>query len=285
VNTFPKLSLTFFEKKMTSNEGIRKRKAKYAVPQAGMRMLSKVVKKAKEATMGAIVKLLDNEAAKNGGRVPKGLVPKVIQQFSIVAPGLTRDKINHYRKAHKKGHKRGATGSLLSQTTGATENLLQEDSEDDPAKERRLQGGRPKGTTMKASQEELESYQKASAEAAQEYKKALDGNTGKRRMKKGLLAHIIMDAKKRHNVEHLEIPEETIRSRLKRGSLNPSHRGTVSPMTGRVICKTSNKQKSNCGKGLEPPQPRTLGTSRDHGHKKTDTNSRKPTKFTRSNHS
>jgi hypothetical protein len=88
VNSFPKLSLTFFVKKMTSNEGIRKRKAKNAVPQGGI-MLSKVARKAKEATtwLGAIVKLLDNEAAKNGGRVPKGLVPKVIQQFATVAPG------------------------------------------------------------------------------------------------------------------------------------------------------------------------------------------------------
>lgn len=145
----------------------------------------------------------------------KGLVPKVIQQFAKVAPGLTRDQINHYKK---KFQTPSDTAGSLSEAA-ATENLLQEDSDDPAEVEKRQKGGRPKGTSMKASQEELESYQKASAEAAQEYKKALYGNTGKRRMKRGLL------------------------------------------------------------------QPHTLGTSRDHGHTETDTNSRKPTKFTRSNHS
>jgi hypothetical protein len=52
--------------------------------------------------MAAIVKLVDNAATKNGGRIPKGFVPEVIQKFSKVAPGLTRDQINHYKKNHKR---------------------------------------------------------------------------------------------------------------------------------------------------------------------------------------
>jgi hypothetical protein len=86
------------------------------------------------------------------------------------------------------------------------------------------------------------SYQKATSEAAQDYQNALDdvakeavhrrcnNKKGKRRIKKGTLNQIISDAKKRHNLEHLEIPRETIWSRLKRGSLVPTQRGLVSPM-------------------------------------------------------
>jgi hypothetical protein len=53
---------------------------------------------------------------------------------------------------------------------------------------------------------------------------------GKRRIKKGMLDQIIKDAKKKHNLEHLEIPKSTIKNRIQRGSLAPSHHGLVSPM-------------------------------------------------------
>jgi hypothetical protein len=39
--------------------------------------------------------MMNNAAAKNAGRVPRGFVPKVIQQLSKVVPGSTRDKIKH----------------------------------------------------------------------------------------------------------------------------------------------------------------------------------------------
>jgi DNA replication initiation complex subunit (GINS family) len=168
---------------MTSNQELRKREAKNAAPEPGIifsKAASKAAKEAREATMAAIAKLVDNAAAKNGGRVPKGLVPEVIQKFSKVVPGLTRDQINHYKKKHKRSATTGSDLTLgldahaaeasLSPTT--VSNNLPEDDADPPNK--RQKGGRPKGTTMKSLQAELENYQKASAEAARDYQNALD---------------------------------------------------------------------------------------------------------------
>jgi hypothetical protein len=63
---------------------------------------TKATKEARVATMVAIAKLADDAAVENGGRVPKGFVPKVIQKFSRVAPDLTRDQINRFIKKHKR---------------------------------------------------------------------------------------------------------------------------------------------------------------------------------------
>jgi hypothetical protein len=117
----------------------------------------KAAKEARVATMVAIAKLVDDAAVKNGGRVPKGFVPEVIQKFSRVAPGLTRDQINHYIKKHKRS---ATTGSEL--TPGLSpmtmfNNLPQDEA--DPAKKRQ-KGGRRKGSTMKSSQTDLEIIKK-----------------------------------------------------------------------------------------------------------------------------
>jgi hypothetical protein len=77
--------------------------------------LSLAASEARKATMESIADFLDNAAAKNGGHVPRGFIPKVIQQFSKVTPGLTRDQINHYyKKEYKKEHKSGPELSLAS---------------------------------------------------------------------------------------------------------------------------------------------------------------------------
>ena len=84
----------FVSKMMKST---RKGKARDAAPDPGTVVLSKLsmaASEARNATMASIAELVDDAAAKNGGRVPKDFIPKVIQQFSIAAPGLNRDKIN-----------------------------------------------------------------------------------------------------------------------------------------------------------------------------------------------
>jgi len=104
---------TFVSKMMTST---RKGKARDAAPDPGTVVLSKLslaASEARKATMASIAELLDNAAAKNGGRVRRGFVPKVIQQFSRVTPGLTRDQINHYYKKEKE-RKSGPESALAS---------------------------------------------------------------------------------------------------------------------------------------------------------------------------
>ena len=253
----------FVSKMMTSTQGLRKGKEKNAEPDPGTVVLSKLsmaASEARNATMASIAELVDDAAAKNGGRVPKGFIPKVIQQFSIVAPGLNRDKINYYRKEYEKKRKRGAlhggsdivtpessalAGLPQNDERGATNgsalvvvtpeslmasSLPQDDDTGPPRK--RQKGGRPKGTTVKSSQAEYDIYQKVCAEAARDFQNALDevAKTGKCRTKKGLLDQIIQDVKKRHNVEHFEIPPATVRKRILRKNLAPPHRGLVSPM-------------------------------------------------------
>jgi hypothetical protein len=160
-------------KTMTSNREVRKCEAKNAAPEPLRKLFHAATKAAKEArvaTMVAIAKLVDDAAVENGGRVPKGFVPKVIQRFSRVAPDLTGDQINHFIKKHKRS---ATTGSeLIPELSPMTtlNDLPQDDA--GPAKKRQ-KGGRRKGSTMKSSQTELESYQKAIAEAAQDYQNAL----------------------------------------------------------------------------------------------------------------
>ena len=69
----------FVSKMMTST---RKGKARDAAPDPGTVVMSKLslaASEARKATMASIAELLDNAAAKNGGRVPQGFVPKVIR--------------------------------------------------------------------------------------------------------------------------------------------------------------------------------------------------------------
>ena len=226
----------FVSKMMTSTQGRRKGKEKNAEPDPGTVVLSKLsmaASEARNATMASIAELVDDAAAKNGGRVPKGFIPKVIQQFSIVAPGLNRDKINYYRKEYEKKRERGALhgGSDIVTPESLLASSLRQDDDAGPPRKRQ-KGGRPKGTTVKSSQAEYDIYQKVCAEAARDFQNALDevAKTGKCRMKKGLLDQIIQDVKTRHNVEHFEIPLATIRKRISRKNLAPPHRGLVSPM-------------------------------------------------------
>jgi hypothetical protein len=105
----------FVSKMMTST---RKAKSRDAAPDPGTVMLSKLslaASEARKATMASIEELLDNAAAENGGRVPRGFISKVIQQFSKVTPGSTIDQINHYyKKEYKKEHESGPKLALAS---------------------------------------------------------------------------------------------------------------------------------------------------------------------------
>jgi hypothetical protein len=69
-------------------------KGKNAAPDTGtiaLSQLSRAASEARKATMATISELVNNAAEKNGGRVPFGFIPQVIQHFSNVVPGLTRD--------------------------------------------------------------------------------------------------------------------------------------------------------------------------------------------------
>jgi hypothetical protein len=119
---------------MTSTQGLLKGKEKNAELDPGTVVLSKLsmaASEARNATMASIAELVDDAAAKNGGRVPKGFIPKVIQQFSIAAPGLNRDKINYYRKEYEKKHKRGTlnggTSDIVTSESSALAGLPQND--------------------------------------------------------------------------------------------------------------------------------------------------------------
>jgi hypothetical protein len=229
-----------------STQELRKGKGKYAAPDAGtvvLLKLSRAASEARKATMATISELVNNAAEKNGGRVPFGFIPQVIQQFSNVVPGLTRDKIKHYyKKEYKNKRKRGlpqndgrgatSNGSALVVTPDEPllASSLPQDDASPPTK--RQKGGRPKGTTLKSSQAELTLYKKACDEAARDFQSAVDevAESGKCRMKQGLLDQIIQDTKRRNKLEHLEISKKMIRMRISRRSLAPPHRGLVSPM-------------------------------------------------------
>jgi hypothetical protein len=178
---------------MTSNQHKSKAKNAASTPQ----LLSEAAKSAREATMATIARLVDDKAAKSGGRVPYGFYPDVIQEFAKVVPNLTRAMIKHYRG---KGKRRAsdlteldanATEATLSPMT--VSNDLPQDDAGPPKK--RQKGGRPKGTTIENSQEEIERYKKAVAEVAQDYKNALDDvekqalhhSSGRRHIRKGTL--------------------------------------------------------------------------------------------------
>ena len=74
-------------------------------------------------------------------------------------------------------------------------------------------GGHPKRITIESLQAELERYKKAVAEAAQDYKNALEdgekevihhSSKWRKRLPKITLDQIIKHARKQHNVNHIE---------------------------------------------------------------------------------
>ena len=120
--------------------------------------------------MATIVRLVDDKAAKSGGRVPYGFYPDVIQEFAKVVPNLTIAMIKHYKG---KGKRRASDLTELdANATEATSSPTTVSDAGPPMK--RQKGGRPKGTTIENSQEEIKKYKKAVSEVAQDYKNALD---------------------------------------------------------------------------------------------------------------
>jgi hypothetical protein len=128
--------------------------------------------------------------------------------------------------------KRGTTNGSALVVTPESLLAISLQQNDASAPRKRQKGGRQKGTTVKSSQAEHNIYQKACAEAAQDFQNALDEFAKMRKchMKKGLLDQIIQDAKKRNHVTHLEILKATMRKQVVCKSLAPCHPGLVSPM-------------------------------------------------------
>ena len=212
---------------MTSNKELGKEASN-----AGMQLVCKGAScSARQVIMESIAGLVDKAAASNGGRVPRGYVSKVIKQFLHLAPGLTRHQIFHCRRGDHSNSKRSATTMSSNSSASARENLTAVADDDAMSNEnKRQKGGRQNGTTIMSSHTELQRYKKACAEAAQEYSNARQNVAKGCRLKKGTLNQIIDDVKKKHSLEQLDISKYTIKNRVSRGSLAPSHRGTVSPM-------------------------------------------------------
>ena len=102
---------------------------------------------------------------------------------------------------------------MSSNSVSAGENLVAGTAGDEAMPSDQKKGGRQKGATIMRSHTELERYQKACAEAAQEYNNAHQNISKGSRVERGALNQIIEDVKEKYNLEHVDIAKETIRTR------------------------------------------------------------------------
>ena len=90
--------------------------------------------------------------------------------------------------------------------------------------------GRPKGSTMQKKKEDVNNYKECVNAITKEYNNKLTFHKENRqRLMKGHLEAIIEQKKEEFGVSD-DIPAATIRTRIKRGSLAPTHPGTSPPL-------------------------------------------------------
>jgi hypothetical protein len=210
---------------MTSNQEQRNEDAA-----AGTLLLLKAASScAKKAVMASIVELVDNAAGNNGGRVPRGFIPKLIQQFASVAPGLTRHQIDHYRKLQKRSAaimsttSEGLTASeastsTMSQMIVSTDDLQENTEEADPQKKRDIKVAikrEPLSSAHNLSWNGIKKLAQRPLKTTRMHSTPLQARKQSfvtSQMKRSRQARppnmIIKDAKKRHDIEHLEIPKK-----------------------------------------------------------------------------
>ena len=90
--------------------------------------------------------------------------------------------------------------------------------------------GRPKGSTMQKKREDINNYKECVNAITEEYHNKLTFHKENQRwLMKGHLEAIIEQKKEEFGVSN-DIPAATIRTRIKRGSLAPTHPGTSPPL-------------------------------------------------------
>lgn len=108
--------------------------------------------------------------------------------------------------------------------------LTEENQDQDDGSQKKA--GRPKGTTNEKKLEELNKYKACINEVVRKYKAALDelkSDPSRKQLRKGVLSNLIQETKVKHGVEK-DINPKTIRQRVLRRNLYPTHSGAVSPV-------------------------------------------------------
>ena len=89
------------------------------------------------------------------------------------------------------------------------------------------EAGRPKGSTDQRKREDIQNLNKCMHDITDSYETELTLRKGQnKRVKKGYMEQLILEKKGEFGVSN-NISVETVRSRIKRGSLGPTHRGTA----------------------------------------------------------
>jgi len=201
-----------------------------------------MAKKSREMILDLHVKRMILERQQNSGRLPDGRMQEILDSLiNQGIPNATRYTLHNHEERMRVRQSRdevtvpgsviidnnnignaNASGvSTLSEITNADENSTNK-------------GGRPKGSTVKSRLESDKQLCKAIECAASEIMK--EQNTAKSsstKLAKGRIKAIISMAHKEFSLnEHIDIPRETMMSRVKRGNALgwQGHKNTTTPM-------------------------------------------------------
>jgi hypothetical protein len=121
--------------------------------------------------------------------------------------------------------------SISSPSTGSNTTDSYTESQDLPqAMISSTKAGRPKGSTMQKKRDDINNYKECVNAIAEEYHNELTFHKEKsKRLMKGYLEAVIEQKKDEFGVSD-DIPVAMIRTRIKRGSLAPTHPGTSPPL-------------------------------------------------------
>ena len=205
-----------------------------------------MAKKTREMILDLHVKRMILERQQNNGRLPDGKMEDILE--SLKSQGIdnaTRCTIyNHEERVRRdtvslpgsvpgsvvidKGNNSGRTTnanspvSILTEQTGTDASAVNK-------------GGRPKGTSsrarMEADRQLSEAIECAATEIIKEQSQAKSSHT---KLVKGRIKQIIATAHEQHSLkDHIDIPRETVMSRVKRGNAKgwEGNANTVTPMT------------------------------------------------------
>ena len=118
---------------------------------------------------------------------------------------------------------------MSSPSTGSDTNEIVDETSDETLASLST-AGRPKGCTNQKKREDIKNYKECINAVSQAYHSELTRcKDQKKKVKGGFSAQIIEKEKDKIDVS-CNIAEETIRSRTKRKSLVPTHRGTSAPL-------------------------------------------------------
>lgn len=208
---------------------------------------TKATRDLKSRHLAAVCAEINSRRGSNG-RIPRGEMAKVFQEYKPIYSWLTIDIIKKGLNKSKLDpsiisiyNDTAVISDLTDTTTGtsaadissfpppASIGFVSNSNTSDPSENTTKKIGRPKGTTVKASRERMERIEDMTNSIVMEWKEKVDQKTG--RMPNKALDLLIEEKKQQYNLNDVTISKSLVRQRIQKNRLVCNkHSGTLTPI-------------------------------------------------------